>query len=429
VSSRVIRGSLALALGAAACAGSTATRAVELGDWPSLGRAIALRQRAGDLSRSEAATLANAVADRELRTAAPAEAVRRVRDARPCAHELDGALAERMRTRDAAGAEAALARIDGRGLDLDDARVFADASTPPWRALGARALVRSEDASARLHALLDPDPRVRREAARAARDAADLADLRALAEAARLDPEPIVRTEAVRAIAALPTTPGGEVANVLRDLWTAGDDGVKEDVALAWSGSSVWAAGGREALRVIVASGHGPGVIEAAAAVLRRRDVDEDITEAAVGQLARAIESGAPTARLQALAQAPLGRPNLRAAVTKAAGDDDFDVRVAALARLANAADSHALAELEALGQPGSQVAARARFALAGAGDRRVQAWLEQDLSSPAPEDRLGAATALATLGVAARAAPLLADVDPSVRVRAACTILMAARY
>jgi hypothetical protein len=34
----------------------------------------------------------------------------------------------------------------------------------------------------------------------------------------------------------------------------------------------------------------------------------------------------------------------------------------------------------------------------------------------------------LAGLGVPARAAPLLADADPRVRARAACTILLAAR-
>src|SRR5882672_7360477 len=164
-------------LAAAACGGSPAMRAVELGDRPALERAIALHQRAGDLSRSEAASLAKAVADREIRIAPPAEAIERVRDARPCAHELDSALAERMRTRDAAGAEAALARLDGRGLDQGDVRVFAGSAEPPWRAVGARALVRRDDGASRLRALLDPDPRVRREAAQAARDAADPGDL------------------------------------------------------------------------------------------------------------------------------------------------------------------------------------------------------------------------------------------------------------
>ncbi len=374
----------------------------------------------------------------DLRSAPPAEATVRVRDALACAHELDDALAARMRVHDAAGADAALARIAGRGLSLGDARAFADDTDPHWRAVGARALVRTKDRDARLQALVDDDPLVRREAARAARDAADAADLTALGEAARLDPEPIVRTEAVRALAALPPTPGGQTADLLRDLWTGGDDGLREDIALAWASPSVWEAGGREALRILVAAGRGPGAIEAAAAVLRHADASIESVQAAIGQLARSIETGSRAARLQALAQAPLDRGELLDAVRKASSDEDLEVRVGALGRLAvreggaagarTAQAGDAVIALEALAQPGGAVAQRARFALASAGDRRVQAWIEGDLAASAPEDRLGAATALATLGVSARAAPLLADADPAVRVRAACTLVMAAR-
>jgi hypothetical protein len=404
-------------------------RAAERGDRPALYEAIVARERTGDLSGGEAARLATTVAGRDILNAPSPDAVHRVHDVWPCARALDSALAERMRTHDEAGAEAALARIEGRRLDLEDARGFTADANARWRAVGTRALVRSDDRAARLHALVDAEPLVRRAAARAARDAADPADLGALAEAARVDPEPIVRTEAVRAIAALPATPGGEVANVLRDLWTAGDDGLREDIALAWSGASVWGAGGREALRVVVASDHGPGTVEAAAAVLRRRDADLALTQAAIGQLARSIEGGARQTRLQALAQAPLERSELLPVVRAAADDDDLDVRIAALARLAGADDATAVRQLEALAQPGSTQAARARFALAGAGDRRVQAWIEQDLSAPSAYDRLAAATALATLGVPARAAPLLADSDAEVRIRAACTIVMASSH
>jgi hypothetical protein len=58
-----------------------------------------------------------------------------------------------------------------------------------------------------------------------------------------------------------------------------------------------------------------------------------------------------------------------------------------------------------------------------------VQSWLEGDLAAAEPEVRLAAASALAALGVAARAAPLLADSDATVRVRSACTIVLAARF
>jgi hypothetical protein len=101
---------------------------------------------------------------------------------------------------------------------------------------------------------------------------------------------------------------------------------------------------------------------------------------------------------------------------------------VGALARLADVKARGALEALIGLASPASPVAARARFALATRGDRHVQAWIEQDLGSSSAEDRLSAATSLEAMGVAARAAPLLADGDPSVRVQAACTILMGAR-
>ncbi len=400
-------------------------RAAEHGDRAALLQAVSIGNRRGSLSNREATAIAREVAERELRTSPPVEALSRVREARACAYELDDPLADRMRTHDATGAEAALARIEGRGLSPGGARVFAADPDAAWHAVGARGLVRAEDRVNRLRALLDPDPRVRRQAARAAHDAASEGDLDALVEAARLDPEPIVRTEAVRAIVALPPAP--RTAIILRDLWNGGDDGLREDIARAWSAPSLWSAGGREALRVLLAAEHGPGALEGAAAVLRRREADADMAQVAAALLMRTIQSGSRRERLQALAQTPLDRSELLASVKTAAGDGDAEVRVAALARLAPG-DSARVRELEALAQPGSRVAASARFALAGLGDRRVQAWIEQDLASSVPEDRLGAATALAAMGVAARAAALLADADSSVRLRAACTLLMAAR-
>jgi hypothetical protein len=427
---------LGVAVCAAACASSPAMRAAQNGDLSSLHDALAARQSAGTLSAGEAASLAHAVAGRELRVASPADASALVRDLLPCARELDGPLADRMHVHDTAGADAALARLDAGEMGLGAARVFVDDGDARWRAVGARALVRREDRDARLRALVDADPTVRREAARAARDAADGADLGPLVEAARLDPEPIVRTEAVRAIAVLPPTSDWAATDRLRDVWTGGDDGLREDIALAWASPSLWDYGGRVALGSLLASGRGPGAIDGAAAVLRHEDAGPELTQSAIGQLARSIESGSPSTRLQALAMTPLDWPELLGAVRTAAADEDPEVRVGALARLASpgvprtteAARVDAVTALEALAQPGSAVARRARFALATVGDRRVQGWLEGDLASESPDERLAAATALASLGLPARAAPLLADADTSVRVRAACTIVMAAR-
>jgi hypothetical protein len=409
----------------AGCSGSPAMHAAESSDRAGLATA------AHGVTNHEAASLAQVVADHELRVAPPSEASERVREAWSCAHELDGALAARMKLHDEAGAEAALARLDGRGLDLDDVRGYLADADPRWRAVGVRGLVRPGDHDERVRALLDPDPHVRRQAARAARDAADPQDLQPLADAARVDPEPIVRTEAVRAIAALSPLPDEEVADVLRDLWPAADDGLREDIALAWARPSVWASGGREALGLIVASSHGPGAIEAAAAVLRHADARGDVAISARGQILRAIEQGPRAERLQAIAEAPADRPELRQALRAAAAADDVEVRVAVLARLAEVHEPGAVEKLEAIAstaQPGSTVSARARFALASAGDRAIQSWLEQDMKSERAVDRLAAASALASLHLAGRAAPLLADVDPGVRLRVACTILVASR-
>jgi hypothetical protein len=427
---RVLLGSFAPAAAGAllACATSPALRAAESGDRSALAGAVAARERAGNLSNGEAATLASAVAEREVRSASGPDAVERVRDVRPCAHELDGALAARSATHDEAGAEAALARIEARGLSLGDARAFASDADGRWRAAGARALVRPEDQPARVRALLDAEPAVRRAAARAAGDARDPADRAPLVDAARRDPEAIVRTEAVRALAALPATPDGSTSDMLRDLWTAADDGLREDIAIAWSRPEVWSAGGREALRILIASGQDSGAIEAAASVLRRRDAPDEVSASAVAQLARAMERGTTATRLQALAEAPAGLKELQPIVVRLADAEEAEIQVAALARLSLEKDARAVEKLEALARPGSAVGGRARLALASAGDRRVQSWIEADLAASDPAERLAAATALAALGVAARAAPLLADSDVHVRTRAACTILMAAR-
>jgi hypothetical protein len=410
-----------------ACAPSPAMRAAERGDRVTLREVLERREKSGRVSNDEAASLATTVVARDLRAASGPDAVLRVREVRPCARELDDVLAERARVHDAAGAQAALARIESGRMDLGDARETLGAADPEWRAVAARALVRPEDRHARAKALLDPEPGVRRQAARAAREAADPCDLEALAEAARVDPEPIVRTEAVRAMAVLPPLSVYRVALVLRDLWTSGDGGLRADIARAWAAPSVWPAGGSEALRMVIASEHGEGVIEASAAVLARRDAGRELVNLAVSELERSIAVGSRLVRRQALAEAPLDRPELQAAVKAASNDEDVDVRIAALARLA-AREAGATERLEELARPGQLFSAHARRALAAAGDRRVQSWIEQDLAAPAPEDRLSAVAALSALGVAARGAPLLAAEDPSLRVRAACAILMGAR-
>lgn len=435
-----------VSLGAVSC-GSPAYRAAERGDSARLRKEIAARHERGKVSNGEAACLALAVATRELVTAdSEAAALSRVRESRACAAELDDALEERMKKRDGAGAEAALARLEDGRLDDGAAREFLADADDRWRAVGVRTLHRDEDRARRQAALVDPSPRVRRSALRAAGQARDASDLDILFETARLDPELLLRNEALRAMSQILRAEdarprAAEHTDRLRDLWTSGDAAVQEDVAVAWALSPVFESGGREALRVELGRGSGPGAIAAAGVVLRTAPKDQELTSSATALLSRVIEEGSRRDRLHAISLAAPSGLELEA-LRKASNEQDRDVRVAALGRLLESKPDHdaALKALVAIAGQGLgggpagpdehllEAAARARLVLARAGDLRIQAWIERDLASADPNRKLGAATALAALGRPARAVMLLSDPDASVRTRAACTMLVASR-
>lgn len=445
---------IATALVAAALVGcgDAALRAAERGDYAKLRAEIAQKHGSGSLSNGEARDLARAVAEREIETAKQEkDAEARLRETRACSTEIDDALAERMKTHDGAGAEAALERLEDGSLGDGSARDYLGDADDRWRAVGARTLHRDGDAKRRREAIVDPSPRVRRSAIHASAEAKDAGDLDLLFETARVDPDLLLRNEALRAMSAIVRgsdagrARAGELALRLRDLWTSGDDAVREDVAVAWALAPVFESGGREALRVAIAEGKGPGALAAAGVVLRTAPKDQELRASAEGLLARTIDEGSRRDRLHAVAVA---RPEgiVLDALRRASKEDDLDVRVPALARLLDAKSDRdgAQKELERVagyGVRGAKTAAgeaedarlrehasRARTALAQAGDVRIQAWIEQDLTSQDPHRRASAASALAAMGRAARAAPLLADADASVRTRAACTLLVAAR-
>jgi hypothetical protein len=442
---------LAFLLVPAACASSPVVHDAQRGDFTALRADVAPREQAGTLSNREAAEIARAVAKWELTASPKDEQLARVKEVRACAFELDGALADREATHDAAGAEAALERVESGSVGAGSAREHLGDADDAWRAVGARGLVRrDDDAETRARAFLDPSPAVRRAALHAAAIAKDPRDAEHLAEVARLDPDPVVRTDATRALGAI----GGTVAFAkLRDLWAAVDEPQREDIAAAYAAEATWAAGGQDELRVLIASEHGAAAIEAAGAILRgssREVAIGAVASAASALLARTIwsgplhgeTSGAPSSkasrrdRLHAIAVVPRApAAPIMDALRAASKDDDVTVRVAVLARLASSPPDRAAAveALEGLAAPRpelapSPTASRARLALAEAGDLRVQAWVEADLVAPDAATRLAAATALAALGRAARAASLLADGDPGVRTRAACAVLLGVR-
>lgn len=422
--------------------GNAALQAAQQGDDAKLKAEIQTRHAKGKLSNDDAARLARAVAEREISHAKDEKtALARLHDSRACALELDDALEERMKTRDGAGAEAALTRLEDGKLSERTARDWLDDADDRWRAVGTRTLHRDEDRAKRQAAIVSPNGQIRRSAIRAAGDAKDAADIDLLFETARVDPELMLRNEALRSISSILRSKedwakpkAADLAVRLRDLWTAGDDAIKEDVAVAWGLTPVYENGGREALRVFIAEGKGPGAIAAAGVVTRmsQRDKDKDkgpdadLVASANALLARTIEGASRRDRLHALAVAKLDGSILEA-TRKAAKDEDREVKIPALARLAET-KSDATAARNELVEIASGGDVRARHALASVGDLRVQAWIEQDLAASEPHRKTQAASALAALGRPARAAPLLVDPDPSVRTRAACTMMIAIR-
>ena len=443
-----------LALVALAACGSPALRAAEQGDSVKLRSEIAEKHERGKLSNDEAADLARALAEREIATATDeATALARLRETRACAAELDDVLGERMKKRDGAGAEAALSRLEDGKLGDGDARAWLDDADDRWRAVGARTLHREEDRARRHAAILDPSARVRRSAIRAAAIAKDASDLDLLFETARVDPELMLRNEALRSMSAIlrglddkardkARPKAAELAVKLRDLWTAGDDALKEDVAVAWGLAPLFENGGREALRVALANEKGPGAIAAAGVVMRSASKDPELMTSASALLARTIVDGSRRDRLHALAVARAEGPVLDA-IRKVAQDDDREVKVPVLARLLDSKPDREAARRELVtiagygvkGAPGKaddprvlEQALRARHALAAVGELRIQAWIEEDLAASEPQRKTSAASALAALGRPARAALLLTDPDPSIRTRVACTMMTASR-
>ncbi len=427
-----------------ACAGSPVMQAAEKGDYATMQKEIGARQKAGSLGNDEARELAVLVLRHEIDVAKGDDLVKRIREARACSPELQATLEKKMTMHDAGGAEAALVLYEDGKLEGAEAREHTDAPDEAWRAVGAAALVRDIDAPRRRQAIVDPSPRVRKAAISASALAGDQGDANVLFETARVDPDPFVRTYALRALALLggdrgPDAKESRIANEITlrfvDLWNAGDDALKEDVGGQLAISPLYEAGGRERLRMLMAEGHGAGVIAAAAAVARRPEPteapDRELRGTATGILLRTIETGSKRERSHAIATAPLF-PEIVKALVKVKDDDDVAVRLAVLSRLANviAERTYAIKGLEALAakKDDEELSARAKLALASAGDARIQGWIEEDLQSANPTIRLGAVIALAAMGKAARGAVIMSDADASIRTRSACMIAASVR-
>ena len=200
----------------------------------------------------------------------PEQTLALVRDARPCARELDSALAARMRVHDeAGGAGRAGAHRRARGSTWTTRATPRATRDGAWRAVGARGLVRSDDRDASLRALVDPDPRVRRQAVRRRETTPTRTTWGSRGGRAR---RPRARWCAPR-----PCAPSRCSSRCPRASWptccaTSGRTPTTACARTSRLPGRARACGTRAGARRSAcssASGHGPGVIEGAAAVLR----------------------------------------------------------------------------------------------------------------------------------------------------------------
>ncbi|HMI85884.1 MAG TPA: hypothetical protein VK550_17425 [Polyangiaceae bacterium] len=407
------------------CAAPMSVKAAAGGDLIGLKAAMAQERASGKLDRKRVSEVARAVAEREIRQATGAEALARIDEARACWRPLSDSLEERARRSDDAAAEATLALLDGRPNRPRDGdalgRKHAASPNPLWRAVAARAAVGAKLGDARRKFYLDPDERVRLAALRAALDGADPADGAPLLEAARLDPNPVAQALAARAAGGLASA---EVVVALRDRYATADEGLRQSIVDAWGRPELAKAGGQREIIAVAENERGAPAIEAGA-LLWQMGSDADAKATGKRALRRAIQEGLSRDRVLAIGRAPIGERDILEAVNKAATDLDVPVKVSALTRLAELTErrTEAWAELRKLADRGAH---DALFALARAGDPVAAEGVAKELSSSDAEARLQAMNVLIAAGRFARAADLLADAHPGVRMRASCAVLSA---
>ncbi len=429
------------------CAGAPGRTAIERGQFANFRAAVSGKYAAGHLTNAEAAELARASLEQTFEKASPEDA-KRLRDLESCARDVDDVLARRTKWNDGVAGEAWLLRVTSNAVDASDVDANPNDARDSIRAITVLRLDGKDD-FAKLRDALERDASavvrraaVRRLAAAKTQDAAD-----ALVEVARVDPDVWVRAEAVRGLRFASHARGDTVANRLRDLWAGADDGLRQDIAGAWTERGVFENGGREAVRELIARESSPGAIAAAGRVLRQREFakEKELQDMASALVIRAAESGGRREALHAMAVAPIGecgsdeaRCERQAAFVRALerraydvkAPSEPDVRTAALARVAESPPKRAAAiqALEAIASVPGEAGLPARSALARLSDTRIQAWIEKDLLSTEASSRLAGARALSALGRSARGVLLLADTDVSVRTQAACVLIQGAR-
>ncbi len=408
-------------LSLAACTPSTLSQVALDGELPTLREEIQSAQQAGKLSSSDVRELAEAVAVREITSAAGDDGVARIRDLRACASRLDGALSDRAEQEDAVGAAAMLALLDAGEADADDNfERYISAKDPNWHAVGARSAVGKERSEARRRAFLDGDLRVRRAAFHAALEEPVDSDLPLALEAARLDPDPLVRSLGVRLAGSI----GGRPAvRALRDLWERAETETRQAIVDAWAAPRSVTRGGQEQLLWAMESQKGlPSIV----AAVRLSSKTSPYREAALATLARAISTGPVDEQRLAVLLAPRD-PSLVAPLETLSKSEDAHAAVLASAALGRSPKTAAAAKTrlrELASHRRVLISRQARAALVVMGDRELAPKLVAELNSQSPERRRQAAVDLLRLDLYSEAAIVLADPVGRVRTQVACSVL-----
>lgn len=428
VGKRVLRILALVALAAAAsCGRAPAVRHASNGDFPALQKELDERAAKNDLDDGDVRAVSKAILEHDLKRFSGDEGVRRLSALTTCAKPIEAALEKAAKGDDDIAATAAWVLVDS-GVAAADTFTdeHRDDKRPLWRAVAARGLFDSGEASLRAERAIDDDERVRRAAIAAAGDAGCASDFPLLLEAARRDPISIVRIDAVRALAKIAThleegSPRADLVDRLQDLWSGGDEALRGAIARAYAVPVLFEAGGRKALDVALGREEGHATVDAASAMMGAGGPNGALR---LARLSRNEDNAVRAHALRLLDPATPEHAELLLATVNGK-EVDPSLQVVAAAGLVRA-KAHRARGLEVLGtlmaRP-DKVGTDAALALAEAGDARARPRLIADLKTPSAL-RFRVAAALTRLGSAAEVRPLLASTDIDVRDGAACSVL-----
>lgn len=430
--SRLFRRPVALALLVllvSACgAHSGVVRSARDGDEKALSRALHEAQSAGKLSRCLAEDVAQSLLEGEIERSRNKEGEDFIASLSLCGRELESALARRSRTHDEVGGRALLLLVES-GRRHGDALDHERDEIVSYRAAFARALTGPKNASRRVPLYSDPDVLVRRAALDAAQGSTTAEEFDALADAARHDPDPLCRSKAIRLLGNIDAPSS---VPMLLERYGSGSEQEKLAALEGLRRKAVSDLGARDELYHLATGSEGLLRLSAAIVVLEGAlPLEPEQKEFLTNIIDQAARSGAPSERVVAFRFLDLDSQATRELLREATGSPSESVQLAALSYLIQEGQekedrAHAEELLLELAQKNTGGAARAKQILASQSFHSVRSLLLEDIKSKDPEVRVAAAEGLIALDLWDQAGVLLADPEPTVRRRLACTMLAA---